>query len=68
MLRRVASPYLTEADPDPKGELSNKGRLAPIAAQVVMQIRYAARVVRFDLLNSQPAAGDQDRILDAVVR
>ena len=47
LLRKVPSPYLSEADPDPKGELS-KGRLAPIAAKILMQILYTARVVRFD--------------------
>ena len=49
VIKKVSSPYLTEADEDPKGERS-KGRLGPIAARVMMKILCAARVVRFDLL------------------
>ena len=48
-LKAVSTPFLTEDDPDPKGE-GAKGRLGDNAASVLMKILYAARMVRFDLL------------------
>ena len=50
-LKVVATPFLTEPDPDPLGE-QGSGRLGDIAASVLMKILYAARMVRFDLLSN----------------
>ena len=50
-LKVVATPFLTEPDPDPLGE-QGSGRLGDIAASVLMQILHAARMVRFDLLKA----------------
>ena len=49
MLKKASSPYLIESDPDPIGEQS-KRRLGPIAARVLMKIRYAVRAVRLNLV------------------
>ena len=67
MIKKVSSPYLTEADEDPKGERP-KGRLGPIAAKVLMKILYAARVVRFDRLKGDPAVSHAHSHLDVLVR
>ena len=50
-LRVVATPFLSEPDPDPKGEEAD-GRLGDVAASVLMKILYAARMARFDLLKA----------------
>ena len=50
-LKKVATPFLSEDDPDPKGE-GALGRLGDKAASVLMNILYAARMVRFDLLKA----------------
>ena len=48
-LKPVATPFLSEPDPDPKGDEAN-GRLGDVAASVLMKILYTARCERLDLL------------------